>query len=113
MKKLLSLLLILFVFAGSFSCSQQKRLLKDLSGLSKEKVIQRLGEPQAIRPLDDGKEIMIYETRKNLPPANLQTGDNRLDPVLSPAFQRINKTIIYLDEKGKVFNVKKQTEYER
>lgn len=113
MKKIYALLALLVLLTGIISCNQQRMLLKSLSGTTREQVIAQLGEPQAVRSLDNGQQLMIYESRKKMPAGDIATGYNRMDAVPIPAYQKITRTTVYLGTDGKVFDVKREIDYAR
>ncbi len=113
MKKIYALLTVLILLTGVISCNQQKMLLKSLTGMTREQVIEQLGEPQAVRDLDNGEKLMIYEARKKMPAGDIATGYNRMDAVPIPAYQKITRTTVYLGADGKVLDVKREIDYAR
>ncbi|NQU85975.1 MAG: hypothetical protein HQ541_09465 [Mariniphaga sp.] len=102
--------IILVIIPLFLACSGLKQL-KKYNGMEARSLEKDFGKPTSIIPTSDG-EIYIYETKTKLESTEIGKGQTTLDPMVSPAATKTEKTI-FTFVNGKVVGVKKEIEYDR
>jgi len=103
-------ILFLTILLGFMGCGPMRKLNK-YRGQEIKSVIDDLGEPASVIPLSEGK-IYIWEKSTTLKSTEIAKGQMTLDPMISPAVIKTEKTV-FTTMDGKVVAVKKETEYTR
>lgn len=111
MKKI-RLLLQIGLFASLLSCSVQSGLNRQFIGKDKTELDNHFGQRGTIVHLGT-LQYVEYTKTEQLKSMEISKGVTTLDPMISPAVEKTQKYIFYLDPAGKVTSCKYESEYKK
>lgn len=103
-------LLVAFLVSG---CSVESKLNRNFKGKSFYEVVAVMGAPSTVENLVGGGTIRSYTTKKMLKPAPINTGQFQYDKFESPKVMQTVVTQFFVDQDGKVREVKYSNEYSK
>lgn len=103
-------LLVAFLVSG---CSVESKLNRNFKGKSFYEVVAVMGAPTTVENLVGGGTIRSYTTKKMLKPAPINTGQFQYDKFESPKVMQTVVTQFFVDQDGKVREVKYSNEYSK
>jgi len=95
------------------SCSIEKRIAKKYAGCNLWDVKKEFGTPRSIMNLKNGQQLVIFEQIKHLNAAKVNTQAFQYDELTSPAVEKKERYLFYVDQSGKVIDFKFERIYER
>ena len=102
--------LILFLLT---SCSIERKISKKYVGEDLSEVKKEFGTPQSTINLKNGQQLVVFERSKHLNAAKVNTQSFQYDEILSPAVEKKDRYLFYVNQKGEVTDFKYERIYER
>ena len=103
-------LFMVFLVSG---CSVESKLNRNFRGKPFYEVVAVMGAPSTVENLVGGGTIRSYTTKKMLKPAPINTGQFQYDRFESPKVMQTLVTQFFVDQEGKVREVKYSNEYSK
>lgn len=91
--------IVLVAFALA-SCSVQRKLDRNLTGMGREVLLSQLGEPMRIVDLEEGSQMFIYVKETYVRATEIGQGKASLDPRISPGFVKEETFKFLIDADG-------------
>lgn len=105
LKRMIKRITICLLLLIIFGCNVQKALTEKWNGKTKKELILAEGAPSWIDDDTMGGEILVYQERKNRTVSRGANGRTWMENVL-----HLDKTMYYVNNEGKIYNVIFKTE---
>jgi len=106
----IAIMAVLFIFSG---CSVESKLNRHYKGKSFSEVMAVQGAPTNIENQIGGGTIRTYIKREMLRETPINTGQFQYDKFNSPKVLKTETTEFFVDQEGKVIQIKYSCEYSR
>jgi hypothetical protein len=112
-KMLTNCALLMFLIVFLTGCSVESKLNRNYKGKSFALVIDRMGAPTNVEQMIGGGTIRSYAKKKMLKETPINTGQFQYDTFNSPKVLKSEITQFYVNQDGKVTEIKYECEYSK